>query len=136
MANRKPLDLKGHYRTLKVSSDASPDEIRLSYAMAKQNASGSLLKRIEEAFETLRDQDRRSVYDREGLEGSDILRKPATLAAALGLLLVTFAAIYGPGILRGMKSYREGQSVVETRTGREFGTVVRYEASHRFPQGS
>ena len=136
MANRKPLDLEGHYRILKISPDASPDEIRLSYAMAKQNASGSLLKRIEEAFDILRDPDRRSAYDREGLEGSDVLRKPATLAAILALLLITLAAVYGPEILRGMKTFKEGQKVSETRTGREFGTVLRFDPAHRFPQGS
>jgi curved DNA-binding protein CbpA len=136
MANRKPLDLQGHYRVLKVASDASLDEIRLSYAMAKQNASGALLKRIEDAFEALKDQDRRSTYDREGLEGSDLLRKPVTLAAAFGLLVIILAAVYGPGILRGMKSFREGQRVSDARTGHEFGTVIRYEPSHHFPQGS
>lgn len=135
MVNRKPLDLKGHYRILKVSPGASPDEIRLSYAMVRQNASGGLLKRVEEAFETLKDAERRAAYDREGLEGSKILKNPATLGGAIALLVLILAVIYGPAVARGMKSFRQGQTLVETRTGRDFGVVVAHEEAHRFPPG-
>src|SRR5882672_5249010 len=109
MASRKPLDLKGYYRTLKVSPGAGTDEIRLSYAMVRQNASGPFLKRVEEAFETLKDAERRASYDREGLEGTQVLKKPGTLAGALVVLVATLAIVFVPGLLRGMKTFRQGQ---------------------------
>jgi curved DNA-binding protein CbpA len=135
MVKRKPLDLKGYYRTLKVSPGVEIDEIRLSYAMVRQNASGPHLKRVEEAFETLKDSTRRAAYDMEGLEGTKIFKQPSTLAAAAALLVLIIAVVYGPGLLRGMKTFKQGQTLVETRTGRPFGVVVQYEDSHQFPQG-
>jgi len=135
MVKKKPLDLKGYYRTLKVRSDASAEEIRLSYAMARQDAAGPFLRKIDEAFDTLRDATRRTAYDRQGLEGRQALKRPSTLAGAMALLAVVVAGVYGPELLRGLKKFRPGQTLVEARTGREFGEVVRFEDSHRFPQG-
>jgi len=136
MAKKKPLDLKGYYRALKVSPEAPPDEVRLSYALVRQGAAGPYLKKIDEAFETLRDPARRAAYDQQGHRKAGKPNKTAILAGALSLLVLVLAVVYGPGFLRGLKSFREGQTLVEIRTGREFGVVVRYDGSHAFPQGS
>ncbi|MBI3450344.1 MAG: hypothetical protein HY049_15695 [Acidobacteria bacterium] len=136
MAPRKPLDLKGYYRILKVSPEAPPDEIRLSYALVRQDANGPHLKRIEEAYETLKDPAKKAAYDREGFERPDPLKSPVTLAATVVVFIAILAAIYGPGYLRSRKSFQPGQTLVDVASGREFGSVVRFEDSHRFPQGS
>src|SRR5262245_24237800 len=108
MAPKKPLDLKGHYRILKVSSEVSSDELRLSYALVRQDATGPLAKRIEEAYETLKDPARKAAYDREGLEGPEPMKSPITLAAAVVALTAVLAVAYGPAYLRSRKSFRPG----------------------------
>jgi curved DNA-binding protein CbpA len=136
MAQRKPLDLKGYYRLLKIASDASPDEVRLAYAMAKSTAEGPHLRRIEDAYAVLKDPRKRAAYDKEGQKSFEPLKSPATLAVAAAALIGVFVWLWLPEINLRRKSFRPGQTLVEIRSGRPFGEVVRYEASHSFPGGS
>jgi curved DNA-binding protein CbpA len=136
MAKKKPLDLKGYYRLLKVSPEAPVDEIRLAYAMVKQEAVGPYLKRLEAAYRILKDPKAREAYDKEGLSTFNPLKSPATLVVSIVLLITIFFWLWLPQINLRRKSFSPGQTLVEMRTGREFGRVVSYESSHAFPGGA
>ena len=136
MAGKKPLDVRGYYKVLKVSPEAPPDEIRLAYAMSRQNAAGPHLARIERAFETLKDAGKRAAYDREGLRRPNPLKSPYALPVCVAVLIIVLGVLYLPGLLRGRRTFRDGQTLLDVRTGREFGVVVRSESAHRFPQGT
>jgi curved DNA-binding protein CbpA len=135
MAKPKPLDVKGHYRILKVATDAGVEEIRLATAMAKQNAAGPYLRKIEEAWETLSVAERREAYDRMGLDRPNPLKSPYTLAACVALLIGAFVWLYLPEIRMRSKTFAAGQTLIEVHTGREFGQVLERSTSHLFPQG-
>lgn len=132
---KKPLDTKGYYRLLKVAPDAPQDELSLAAAMAKSSASPALQKRIDEAYKVLRDPKKRAAYNMEGIRGFEPLRSPATLVAAVVILIGIFVWLWLPEIRKRNKSFSTGQTLVETRTNRVFGEVIRFEARHEFPGG-
>lgn len=132
----KPLDPKGHYRALKVSADAEADEIRLAYAMAKQNATGPYLQKIDAAYEVLKNPASREAYDKEGLsKGLDFMKSPITLLAAIAVLAVVIFFLWLPGIQMRSKKFEAGQVLVRKASGREFGKVIRVDPSHPFGAG-
>lgn len=135
MAKKKPLDIKGYYRVLKVSVDAGPDEIRLATAIAKQNASGPHLRRVDEAWGTLSVLRRRQEYDAMGLERPNPLKSPYTLVVCIVILLGIFFWLYAPAMAMRRKTFSAGQTLVDMRTRQEFGTVVQVDENHRFPNG-
>lgn len=135
MAPQKPRDLKAYYRLLKIAPDASPDEVRLAYAMARSTAEGTQLRRIEKAYEILRNPKRRAAYDKEGQKNLAPLKSPLTLGIALAALIGIFVWLWLPEISLRRKSFRAGQTLVEIRSGRTFGEVVRYDPGHSFPDG-
>jgi len=134
--NRTPLDTKGYYRVMRVRPDCSLDEIRLAYAMAKQNATGPYLEKLEEAYETLKDDKKRAAYDAEGLQGVNYLQNPLTLTAAIVVLIVVFIFLWLPDIRLHGKSFQPGQQLSTASTRAPFGSVVRYDPSHTFPNGT
>ncbi|MCI0548625.1 MAG: hypothetical protein L0027_15240 [Candidatus Rokubacteria bacterium] len=135
MPPKRPRDTRGYYRALKIAPDASPDEIRLAYAMVKTTSEGPHLRRIEQAYQTLKDPRRRAAYDKEGQPRFDPLKSPITLVAAVAVLIAVFIWLWLPEINLRRKSFRPGQTLVEIRTGRTFGEVTRYEVRHSFPGG-
>lgn len=130
-----PLDRKEYYRVLKVSPEADHDEIKLAYAMAKQNAAGPYLAKLDEAWDVLKDRNKRAAYDAEGLEKTNYFRHPATLLAAIAVLVVVFVTLWLPGIQMRNKKYGPGQELVTVAGRQPFGTVVRFERQHSFPGG-
>jgi curved DNA-binding protein CbpA len=131
-----PLDVKGYYRLLKVSRMADIDEIRLSYAMAKQNAEGPYLAKLEKAYETLKIPQTRAKYDAEGIRQTDLLRSPFTLAAAIVVLIGAIVVLWLPEIQMRMKRFEPGQELVSASTRQQFGTVVNYDPAYQFPGGN
>ncbi len=132
---KKPLDVKGFYRIIRVDPEASPDEIRLAYAMAKQNAAGAYLKRIDEAYGALKDPGRRAEYDHQGHARANPLKSPYTLAGSIAALVLVLAVVFVPAMSRRLRSFSAGKALVDARSGRAFGVVVRHEEAHAFPQG-
>jgi curved DNA-binding protein CbpA len=135
MARKKPLDIKGYYRLLKVSVDAGPDEIRLATAIAKQNATGPHLKRIDEAWGALSVPRLRQQYDSMGLERPNPLKSPWTLVVCAVILAGIYFWLYAPGIAMRSKTFTVGQMLVDIRTRQEFGIVVQVDQNHRFSNG-
>jgi len=135
MAKRKVLDVRGYYRALKVSPEVPQEEVRLAYAMAKQNAAGPQLKRIELAFEVLNSREKRKQYDTEGIAKFNPLKSPWTLVGAIVVLVASVLLLWIPEIRMRGKRFQPGQTLVETSTRREFGVIVRVESTHRFPEG-
>ncbi len=135
MAQKKPTDPKGYYRLLKIARDASADEIRLAYAMAKTTSEGSQLKRLEDAYEVLKNPKRRAAYGKEGQRVVEPLKSPITLVIAVVALIGVFLWLWLPEINLRRKQFRAGQTIVEIRSGRPFGEIVRYEGNHSFPGG-
>lgn len=127
--------MHGYYRALKVSTDASSDDIRLAYAMAKQEVAGPALKRVERAFEVLNDPARRKEYDAEGISKFDPLKSPWTLVAALAVLVGAIALLWIPDIRMRNRRFQAGQTLYGIQTRQEFGTVIRAESAHAFPDG-
>ncbi len=137
MAKKKtPLDTKGYYRALKVSPEASVDEIRLAYAMAKQNAAGPYLARLEKAYDVLKDRESRAAYDAEGQQRTNYLRNPLTLVACIVVLVAAFALLWLPGIRLRQKTFLTGQELVTISTRAPFGEVLRYKPRHEFANGA
>jgi len=129
----KPLDPKGFYRILKITPEASADEIRLAYAMAKQSAEGPYLQKLHAAYEVLKNPAAREAYDKEGLSQSlDFMRSPLTLVVAVAILAAVLYWMWLPGIRMHGKKFQAGQTLVRTSSGSEFGKVIRVDPSHRF----
>ena len=78
----KPFREQNFYELLEISPDASPDHVAKAYALAKRHFGGAslgsyslfdsaerteILARLEEAWRTLSDRDRRARYDRDVL---------------------------------------------------------------------
>ena len=131
-----PLDPEGHYKILKVSPEAGADEVRLAYAMAKQNASGPYLQKLEAAYEALKDPKRREAYDGEGVpEGTPILKNPITLVVAIAILIGAIAFLWVPDIRMRSRKFEAGQTLVKMGTSRPFGKVIQVDRSHQFNAG-
>ena len=135
MQKKRPLDAKGYYRILKVDPGVGVDEIRLAAAIAKQNAAGPHLKKIDEAYDVLSNTKSREIYDKEGLERPNLLKSPLTLAVCAMILILAILLLWIPTMKLHGKTFTAGQTLVETRTGKEFGTVVRADHDHLFSQG-
>ena len=135
MAAKKSPDPKGYYRILRVSPEASHDEIRLAHAMAMQGLSGPQLRRLEQAYGVLKNPESRAAYDKERLKKEWSFSSPLTLLIAVAVLVIVFMWVWLPGIRMHGKTFRAGQSLVEIRTGRQFGQVVKFESHHSFPEG-
>jgi curved DNA-binding protein CbpA len=132
-----PLDKKGYYRLLKVSPETSADEIRLAFAMAKQNAAGPHLQKMEEAYEVLKDKESRAAYDAEGQgQRASYLRNPLTLVACIVVLAASIALLWLPDLRLRQKSFQTGQELVTIGTRAPFGEVVRYNPRHEFANGT
>lgn len=144
----KHKDTLGYYRTLRVSTDAGDDEIRLSYALLKQNFDeGSRDPRwlaAQKAYDVLRVPARRREYDtqqsRRGGGGMKLdiklnLNSPKLLATCCGLLLAIFVLIWYPLYGARFRSFTAGDHLVDLK-GQEFGTVVQVEEMHTFPTGA
>lgn len=132
-------DSLGHYRALKVNPAADVEEIRLAYAMAKQTATGPYLRRVEDAYEVLKDARRRAAYDRLGgapsIDWGKYLKSPWTLVVCVAILSAAIALIWVPDIRMRSKHFQAGQVLTLIGSGSEFGEVVRVDPAHRFPQG-
>lgn len=78
----KPFREQNFYELLEISPDASPEHVAKAYALAKRHFGGAslgsyslfdsaeraeILARLEEAWRTLSDRDRRARYDRDVL---------------------------------------------------------------------
>lgn len=135
MAAKISPDPKGYYRILRVSPEATHDEIRLAHAMAMQGVSGPHLRRMEQAYGILKSPKSRAAYDKERLRRERPFFSPRTLLIAVAVLVVVFLWLWLPGIRMHGKTFRAGQSLVEIRTGRQFGQVMKYESHHSFPEG-
>lgn len=100
----KPLSEQDHYETLEIPIDASPEDVERAYLLARATYSeGSLAghsvfeegdvdvirERIETAYQTLRDPERRQSYDQEiardvqASETGRLASDPLTLASAV-----------------------------------------------------
>ena len=143
-------DPRGLYRALNVSPDASGEEILLSFRFLKQAFRERREKLniglIQEAYETLSDQETRTEYD--------VLSRPATATAGarqgaisrfnssvlLLVLLVVFlivvAVAKGPDMRAALISFHQGDHLYLVEDGSSLGTVVAYEGGHRFQNGA
>lgn len=78
------MEFKDYYKSLGVQRDASPDEIKKVYRKLARKYHPDLnpgnkkaeekFKEINEAYEVLRDEDKRKKYDTLGSNWEDILR--------------------------------------------------------------
>jgi DnaJ-like protein len=144
-------DPRGYYKVLNVSPDASPEEIRLSYGFRKQSwrerHAGLNIGLVQEAYDTLRDTARRAEYD--GATPAPNAASSTTpgwsparigtsgiLGALLLVLVVVVGVMYRTEIRAAFTRYSAGDVLYDTGTGGRFGTVVRYEAGHRFENGA
>ena len=145
----KHKDSRGVYRALRVATDASDDEIRLSYALIKQNfEQGSRDPRwlaAQRAYDTLRVPGRRREYDQQQLRGRRGLKininfkkvnldNPKLLAACCGILMAIFVLVWYPLYGARFRSFSPGDRLVDLK-GRDFGVVVQAEEMHSFPGG-
>ena len=144
MANRDP---RGYYRALNVSADASPEEIVLAYRFLKQSyreRRGKLdIPRIQAAYDTLSDRERRARYDRRDAGGrrrqparAGRVGSPAILAGLLVVLVLVLAWTLGPSLRVAMTSFEPGDELILRSSGTVLGTVEAYEPRHRFFNGA
>jgi len=73
--SRKAADTTGLYKTLGVAKSAQPDEIKKAYRKLAREAhpdkggDEATFKKIQEAFDVLGNEEKRTIYDEYGMEG-------------------------------------------------------------------
>ena len=146
MSKRDP---QGLYRALNVSADASVEEILLSYRFLKQAFRERRTKLniglIQEAYETLSDQEKRSEYDvlsRPAAPTASARRgavsrfnSPVLLLCLIVVFIVVLAVVKGPDLRAAFISFRQGDQLYLMEDDGSLGTVVAYEGDHRFHNG-
>ncbi len=145
----KHRDSRGYYRSLGVATDAGDDEIRLSYALLKQNfdeaTNDPRWLAAQNAYDILRVPARRREYDAQEARGrigkskrgrgaSINLHNPKLLAVCCGLLLAVFVLVWVPLYGARFRSFTVGNKLVDLK-GQPFGVVVQAEEMHSFPGG-
>jgi hypothetical protein len=138
---RDPL---GYYRTLNISPGAATEEIVLAYRLLKQayfeRHDSMDIGRIQAAYDTLMDAERRARYDRGGSAPATSVRRrvgtPGVLATLLILLALILGVVLGPVIGYSLTSFEAGDRLFWTEGGEFAGTVQGYEPHHVFPNGA
>ena len=139
-------DVRGYYRALNVSADASAEEIRLAYEIIRQSyrerRAGISIALVTAAYDTLSDPARRKDYDQARGSGSRAaarvrgLGAPAVVAAlAVGLVIVLLIT-QGANIRQALISFEPGHVLYRRDSGSLVGTVMRRETDHRFVNGA
>ncbi|MCZ6650129.1 MAG: hypothetical protein O7F11_08895 [Acidobacteria bacterium] len=148
MSKRDP---QGFYRALNISAHASAEEILLSYRFLKQTFRERRTKLdiglIQEAYETLSDQERRSEYDVLSRPGAGTARtrarngtvsrfsSPVLLLCLMVVFIVVLAVVKGPDLRAAFISFHQGDQLYLMEDDSSLGTVVAYEGDHRFHNG-
>lgn len=147
MSKRDP---QGYYQALNVSASASDEEILLSYRLLKQSFRqhcGKLnIGLIQEAFETLSDQEKRSEYDLLSRPAAASIRAtgvvdprfsaPVLLIGLIVVFMIVLAVVKGADIRASFVTFHQGDQLYFTEDNSSLGTVVAYEGSHRFQNGA
>jgi len=139
--NRDPL---GHYRALNISPGAETEEIVLSYRLLKQayfeRHDSMDIGKIQAAYDTLMDAERRARYDRRrGTPVASVrgrVSTPGVLAGLLILLVTVLGVVLGPSIGLSLISFEAGDRLYWTEGGDFAGTVEGYERNHIFENGA
>jgi curved DNA-binding protein CbpA len=139
--NRDPL---GHYQALNVSPDAGSEEIVLAYRLLKQayheRRDRLDIGRIQKAYQTLMDAERRARYDEMGRQRRGSLRAgvgtPGMLVCLVAILAVSLGVTLGPSLRYALVSFDPGDELYWNDGEGFLGTVQRYEPQHRFENGS
>jgi curved DNA-binding protein CbpA len=145
-------DPLGYYRILNVSPEASGAEIRLAYRLLKKSYHEErkqlAVSKIRAAFKTLSNPVTRRTYDNP--DGGGRARNPAaglrgqrhgakTIHIGLALLAVSSIVLLimiSPSLKTHFVSFEAGDELVWSETGEQLGSVVTFEAKHRFFGGS
>lgn len=133
-------DPRGYYDILNVRPDASPEQIELAYALLKKSYQERRravdIARVQAAYETLRDVDRRRAYDgvrsRSSARQRTRLSKTRVLLVLVGIFVVVTLTIHGPSWKADLTRFSPGEALALAETGEPFGTVLRFEARHMF----
>ena len=141
MVNRDPL---GYYRALNISPGAETEEIVLSYRLLKQayfeRHDSMDIGKIQAAYDTLMDAERRARYDRRsGTPVASVrgrVSTPGVLAVLLVVLVAVLGVVLGPAIGFSLISFEAGDRLYWTEGGYFAGTVEGYEANHIFENGA
>jgi len=142
VVNRDPL---GYYRALNISPGAETEEIVLSYRLLKQayfeRHDSMDIGKIQAAYDTLMDAERRARYDRQrgGAPASSVRHRvstPGVLGVLLVLLVAVLGVVLGPAIGYSLISFDVGDRLYWTEGGDFAGTVQGYEARHIFENGA
>lgn len=138
-------DPRGYYQTLNIEPGGPVEEVELAYRLLKarylKHRESQGIRKIQEAYETLRDPERRQAYDaigrpRRAAGGKARMGKPRMLGLLLAVLFTVVAIVYGPTLKANLTSYDPGD-ILYLRTNKlYFGTIMRYEKEHLFYNGA
>jgi len=139
----KKRDPRGYYAILRISPDASQQEIRLAYEFQKQaykdGRKDLKIGQIQAAYETLSDTERREIYDRGGSsrpDGKSRLHSVPLLVTLTLVFLGVLAFAVGPIIMAHFTTFEAGDELYWKRTKKPFGTVLAYDPQHEFETGA
>jgi hypothetical protein len=146
-------DPRGYYAALGLSPGANEIEIGMAFRARKraylERRISLDIKKVQAAYEILRNPAKRKAYDEGQVEGGAPLsvRLPAMsklatgrrlwIAAASILLLgaVLVLAKHGATVRGTFVRFEAGDALVDIHTGTALGQVTRVEAGHVFPNG-
>ena len=142
MLQEDPL---GYYDVLNLPPGADQEEIELAYEFLKQayrQRRGALnIGKIQAAYDTLSNEGHRYQYDHNAVYSSPADRvrrigKPGVLAILLVMFIGVLGFVFGPAIKVRMTSFSPGDELFWAESGDRFGTVLSYDAKHRFFNGA
>ena len=145
MRNRDP---KGYYAALNIGPQASQQEIRLGYELLKQASKQrgkSLDEKVQVAYETLGDLQKRREYDpalspraRRGQQtgGRSRLNSTSLLVVLVLVLVGILAFTLGPTVRAHFVIFDVGDQLVWRATSKPLGELVEFDAHHVFENGT
>jgi hypothetical protein len=140
-------DPSGYYAALRISPDASAEEIRLAFVMLKQeyeNGGRTPHPRVRAAYEVLKDPGERAAYDAgppshnplKRPDGTSRLESVPLLIGLVGLLIALLVYTLGPTIQVHFTQFQVGDELYWTATSQPFGVIEEYAEEYSFPDGT
>jgi len=136
-------DPDGHYAVLKVSHDATDDEIRLAYEMvrlARKEKGRRVPGEIQAAYDVLGDRERRKTYGKKPARDDRRFKVNLNSVPLLLTLLVLFVGIIvfalAPVIMAHFVTFEDGDSLYWKQSLKPLGVVREFESDHRFEGGA
>ncbi len=146
MSKRDP---KGFYAALNVSATANQLEIRLAYKFLKkahrEGRRQANVGKIEEAYRTLSDPQRRETYDhprsktdeaRGKTDARELLNCRPVLIGICVVFVLTIGYALGPYLISNFVSFDPGESLAWKNTKEPLGVVVEYSENHPFEEAA